>query len=106
MPYFDPDESRKFLGEAGSDCEELDLRGLSREIALDRLDHAVAPVRNGQCVRLRVRIDPPTPGGGETLFQPVARHLLAIRRNRGILHFLPLQPNDGAGFIVERLMLT
>lgn len=106
MPYFDPDESLKFFGDAGKGGDELDLRGLTCEEALRRLNAVVIPVNPGQTARLRIHIDPPIPGGGETLFQPLARHLLAARRRRHILHFLPVHPDGGAGFIVERLIKT
>ena len=105
MPYFDPEEARKFLGDAGGSADELDLRGLGRDEALQRLDDAIGPVKPGESARLRISIDPPVPGRGETLFPLLARHLLAARRQRRILHFLPIQPDGGAGFFVERLTL-
>lgn len=103
MPYFELEEARKFLGDAAGDGDELDLRGLARGAALRLLDDAIAPVKPGQTARLRIRIDPPVSGGGETLFLPLGHHLLSARRNGRIRHFLPIQPDGGAGFLVERL---
>ena len=104
MPFFDPDEARKFLGDDSGTAEETDLRGLPLAEALRRLDRAIAPVTPDRPSRLKISIDPAVPGGGETLFVPLARHLLAARRERRILHFLPIQPDGGAGFFVERLI--
>jgi hypothetical protein len=104
MPFYDPEEARKFLADGGDEAEELDLRGLSLDEALRRVDTAIAPVGPDRPARLRISIDPAIPGGGETLFQPLARHLLAARRARRILHFLPIRSDGGAGFLVERPM--
>ncbi len=103
MPYFDPKEARKFLGDAPVSAEEVDLRGLSMQEAACRLDTAIAPIPPGHDARLRIRIDPPVAGGGVTLFPALAGYLLNARRDRRILHFLPILPDGGAGFFVERL---
>ena len=74
---FDP---LTMLGRGGFDTHAtLDLRGLKRDEALAKLqaliDTHAAPAPH----RYAVLIDPATPGGGETLFQPVGRYLLDVK---------------------------
>ncbi|MBL8832287.1 MAG: hypothetical protein JNL71_07840 [Rhodospirillales bacterium] len=101
MPHLDPDQARHLLRGGGVAEAELDLRGLPQAEALARLKRLVdQPVRPGP-VRYAVRIDPPVPGGGETLFHPVGRFLLDARRRERVVQFAPLADPPGGGFFVE-----
>lgn len=101
MPHLDPDQARHLLHDGGAAEAELDLRGLPQAEALERLKRLVdEPVRPGP-VRYAVRIDPPAPGGGETLFHPVGRFLLDARRRGRVARFAPLADPPGGGFFVE-----
>jgi hypothetical protein len=101
MPFLDPEQARHLLGELPEAEATLDLRGLARGEALDRLkrliEERVAPAPRSYAVR----IDPPVPGGGETLFQPVGRYLLDARRLRQIERFAPLAEPPGGGYFVD-----
>lgn len=101
MSYLEADEAQKLLENPST--ETLDLRGLDREDALCRLDRAVAPLANAAAQPLFVRIDSPEEAGGETLFQPVGRHLLDAVRRHLVERVLPVQQAEGGGgFVVER----
>ncbi len=101
MPFLDPAQARHLLGEASDAQAELDLRGLAREAALEKLRRLVEePVAPGPR-RWAVRIDPPVPGGGETLFQPVGRFLLEARRAGRVARFAPLAEPAGGGYFVD-----
>jgi len=101
MPFLDPEQARHLLGELPEAEAVLDLRGLARGAALDRLkrlvEERVAPAPRSYAVR----IDPPAPGGGETLFQPVGRYLLDARRQGRIVRFAPLAEPPGGGYFVD-----
>lgn len=96
---FDP---LTMLGRGGFNTHAtLDLRGLKREEALARLqaliDTHAAPAPH----RYAVLIDPATPGGGETLFQPVGRRLLDAKRAGKIFAVTPLADPPGGGFAID-----
>jgi hypothetical protein len=101
MPLLDPEQARHLLGHAPAAEAELDLRGLPLDAALGRLrglvDNPVLPGPRSYAVR----IDPPVPGGGESLFQPVGRFLLDARRRNRIGRFVPLSEPPGGGYFVE-----
>lgn len=101
MPHLDPEQARHLLHDGAAADAELDLRGLAPAEALARLKRLVEePVRPGPA-RYAVRIDPPVPGGGETLFHPVGRFLLDARRRERVASFAPLADPPGGGFFVE-----
>lgn len=100
MPHLDPEQARHLLHDGDAAEAEFDLRGLTLAEALARLKRLVdEPVRPGP-VRFAVRIDPPVPGGGETLFHPVGRFLLEARRRERVASFAPLADPPGGGFFV------
>jgi hypothetical protein len=47
-----------------------------------------------------IRLSPPPEGGGETLFLPVGRQLLAARKRGWIARMSPLPAHDGLGYFV------
>ncbi|MBI3505846.1 MAG: hypothetical protein HY059_13475 [Proteobacteria bacterium] len=101
MPFLDPEQARHLLGELPDAEAELDLRGLARPDALDRLRRLVEEKVAPGPRRYAVRIDPPVPGAGETLFQPVGRLLLEARRQGRIERFAPLSEPPGGGYFVD-----
>jgi hypothetical protein len=101
MPYLDPEQALRLLGKSAEPDAELDLRGLPPEVAMERLRRlADNPALPGPR-RYAVRIDPPVPGGGETLFQPVGRYLLDARREGRVERFAPLAEPPGGGYFVD-----
>ncbi len=101
MPFLDPEQALHLLGHSQEPEAELDLRGMPLDIALDRLRSLVdSPVLPGPR-RYAIRIDPPQPGGGETLFKPVGRFLLEARRRNRIGRISPLAEPPGGGYFVE-----
>jgi hypothetical protein len=101
MPHLDPELALHLLGQTPEAQAELDLRGLELAQALEKLRRLlVEPVAPGP-TRFAVRIDPPVPGAGETLFLPVGRYLLEAKRAGRIFAFSPLADPAGGGFFVD-----
>lgn len=101
MPHLDPEQARKLLHDGNAAEAEIDLRGLDRAEALDRLSRLVGERVAPGPTRFSVRIDPPVPGRGETMFQPVGRFLLDALRRERIARFAPLAEPPGGGFFVD-----
>jgi len=100
MPIFDPATLARLHGTASAADRELDLRGASAALAHAAIERALVETST-EPSSLLIRISPATPTSGETLFQPVARQLLAARRAGLVLSFAPLPPEAGAGFHVQ-----
>lgn len=71
----------------------LDLRGRGLIEALDAIERAIADGIGGQSVR--VLIDPPAGDGRVTLFGPIGRHLLALRKARTLSRLITLDRGEG-----------
>ena len=98
MPFF---ESNPLSGLAGTGQRaeaELDLRGLAFDEALDRVEALLSQDREVGAASYLIRFDPAVPGGGETLFLPLGRRLLAARRAGILESCLPLP--DGAAYYI------
>ncbi len=101
MPHLDPEQARRLLHDGDQAEGEIDLRGLDRAAALDRLSRLVEERVAPGPTRYSIRIDPPVPGRGETLFHPVGRFLLDALRRERIARFAPLAEPPGGGFFVD-----
>lgn len=98
----DPERLLRRLAEAGSDADyELDLRGLDRAHAEESVRRMLERNRFTEPRSIRIRLQPPPEGGGETLFQPIGRLLLQARRNGLLSRLSPLPPEKGVGYRVE-----
>lgn len=98
MPFF---ENNPLSGLAGADERaeaELDLRGVPFDEALRRVEALLSGKRPAETASYLIRFDPAVPGGGETLFLPLGRRLLAARRAGILESCLPLP--DGAAYYV------
>ena len=74
---------------------ELDLKGLDLPHSLASIDRMVERQRfRGKARSVFVGLDPATADSGQTLFQPVGRHLLGLMR-RGLV--AQCKPQVGAG---------
>ena len=102
MPFFDDYYERKLRGSLGlTDAEAvLDLRGAPLERAQASLKDMLERSRFAAPKTVAICLDPPTPGGGETLFQPIGRLLLDAKRRGWIERLQTLPSQDGLGFYV------
>lgn len=69
---------------------KLDLSGVEKGAALEKLDAIVKYCKKTGAASLYVYFDPAKPGGGETLFQPVMRYLKIEKFNKYVSHAVPL----------------
>ena len=98
----DTERVLKRLSQAGSDADyELDLRGLDRAHAEESVRRMLERNRFTEPRSIRVRLQPPPDGGGETLFQPIGRLLLEARRHGLLSRLSPLPPETGVGYRIE-----
>jgi hypothetical protein len=102
VPHFDEFYANKLRGSLGvSDAEAvLDLRGASAEKAAASIQDMLERSRFAAAKSVAIRLDPPQEGGGETLFQPVGRALLAAKKRGWIERLQTLPAHDGLGFYV------
>lgn len=74
---------------------ELDLVGLDGPHAQESVSRMLERSRFRASRSIIVRLEPATPGGGETLFQPIGRQLLEARRTGILIKLSPLPTADG-----------
>lgn len=101
MPYFDDFYAAKLRGGHGlEEADEIvDLRGVTLEGA-QAIVREIIEFKRVKAVSIAFRIDGAAPGGGETLFQPLGRTLLAARRKGAVQRLEILPAQDGQGFFV------
>jgi len=96
MDFFD-----KFCGGDTYKAEEaevkLDLSGIEKDIALQRLDKTIKNCKLSKVSSIYISFDPAKPGGGETLFQPVMRYLKVEKWNDYVSHAVPLMTEEKGG---------
>lgn len=81
---------------------ELDLRGLDELHARASVERMIERNRFGEAKNVLIRFEPATPGGGETLFQPIGRLLIACLKRGWVTRVNPLSAEiGGGGFYVE-----
>ncbi len=74
---------------------KIDLSGMKKPDALEKLDMIVRYCKKTSAASLYVSFDPARPGAGETLFQPVARYFRFEKFNNYVSHVVPLMtPED------------
>jgi len=102
MPHFDEFYAGKLRGSLGVAEAEviLDLRGAVRETAAASLQDFLERSRFAARTSVAVLLDSPPEGGGETLFQPVGKALLAAKRRGWVERLQTLPARDGLGFYV------
>lgn len=79
---------------------KLELFGLEKPDALKKLETIVAYCKRSKASTLYVGFDPAKPGGGETLFQPVARFFKIEILNKYVSHAVPIMTGETAGLFV------
>ena len=80
---------------------ELDLKGLDLPHSLASIDRMVERQRfRGEPRSVFVGLDPATAASGETLFQPLGRHLLDLMRRGLVAQCKPRVGEGVSGFLV------
>ncbi|WP_157893685.1 hypothetical protein [Aquidulcibacter paucihalophilus] len=98
MPFFEPEDANALSTENFDVSQVFDLNGKGAIEALALVEAALQDHRREEEVKLWFKFDPPTPGGGETLFQPVGRRLRdAIKYGQAVR----AMPAQGGGWIVR-----
>lgn len=83
---------------------KVDLSGMEKPAALQKLDTIVKYCKKSSAATLYVSFDPARPGKGETLFQPVMRYLKIEKFNNYVSHATPLMTEEKGGvFVVFKL---
>jgi hypothetical protein len=77
---------------------ELNLCGLDLPHARESVVRMIERSRFRTSRSIIVRLDPAGPETGETLFQPIGRLLLDLRRKRQLAKLSPLPHHAGSGF--------
>jgi hypothetical protein len=102
LPFLDERQLRRLVARAGQAEYELDLTGLDRVHAIASIDRMIERQRfRAEPRQVVIRLDPPGPESGETLFQPIGRALLDYLRQRLVTTCRPLPAGAGSGFYVE-----
>lgn len=79
---------------------KLDLCGLEKQAALEKLDAIVKYCKKTGARSLYIYFNPARPGEGETLFQPVMRYLKIEKFNKYVSHAVPLMTAEKGGVFV------
>ena len=79
---------------------KLDLSGMKKPEALQKLDTIVKYCKKTGVASLYVSFSPARPGEGETLFQPVARYFKVEKFNGYVSYAVPLMTAEKGGFFV------
>ena len=79
---------------------KLDLSGMEKAAALQKLDAVVVYCKRSWTKSLYVSFDPARAGGGETLFQPIARYFKVEKFNGYVSHVIPLMTEEKGGLFV------
>jgi hypothetical protein len=80
---------------------KLDLRGMKKDDALAKLDATVRHCKKSSAATLYVFFDPARAGGGETLFQPIARYFKFEKFNDYVVAAEPVMTEQSGGLYVR-----
>lgn len=80
---------------------KLDLTGMEKPAALEKLNAVVVYCKRSWVKTLYVSFDPVRPGAGETLFQPVARYFKVEKFNGYVSRVIPMMTPEKGGVFVE-----
>jgi hypothetical protein len=102
LPSTELRKLRRLLGGSQDSEYELDLTGLDLAHSLASIDRMVERQRfRSEGRSVLVHLDPATATSGETLFQPIGQHLLALLRQKLIVKCRPRVGDKGSGFFLE-----
>jgi hypothetical protein len=80
---------------------KVDLAGMEKGAALEKLDSVVVYCLKSGAQTLYVSFDPASAGAGETLFQPVARYFKRHKDEGRVATALPLMTPEAGGIFVR-----
>lgn len=95
MPTFDSNPLENLALSANDADVVIDFSDTKKDQALQELAEQIEQAPHGQT--LCVTFEAAKGDGTETLFQPLGRYLLELRRNGKLSSYLPLK--NGSGFI-------
>ena len=78
----------------------VDLSGMEKPQAMQKLDTIVKYCKKTSAKTLYVSFDAATQGGGQTLFQPVARYFKIEKFNKYVVTALPMMTPERGGLFV------
>jgi hypothetical protein len=93
MPFFDQNPLGQLAFQPGDADAVLDLSGLEQEQAMDRVEALLGDP--GNVHSYLILFERATADGGETLFLPLGRRLLAARRDGVLARCLPIAEGNG-----------
>lgn len=99
MNFFEQMADKKAPDPAEAEVK-LDLRGMEKPDAMQKLDAVVKYCKKSSAKSLYVCFDPVKPGAGETLFQPVARYMSMEKFHGYVQNAVPLMTADSGGLYV------
>ena len=79
---------------------KLDLCGMEKKDALEKLDNVVRYCKKSAAASLFITFDAARPGAGETLFQPVARYFKFEKHNGYVASAVPVMTTEKGGLFV------
>ncbi|WP_419902818.1 hypothetical protein [Kiloniella sp.] len=81
---------------------ELDLTGLDLRHSLESIRQMIERQRRRRSIRsVLIRLDPPVPGNGETLFRPVGKHLVELLKKEMVSRVKPYADEECSGFVIH-----
>lgn len=99
MNFFDQMADKKTPSPEEAEVK-LDLRGMEKPAAMEKLDAVVKYCKKSSAKTLYVYFDPAKAGGGETLFQPVARYMSVEKFHGYVQNAVPLMTEKSGGLYV------
>ena len=94
------DISRLFKSSAQAETE-INLHGLSLDEAVEQVETALEEFKSEGTRTILIRIGQVTDIGGQTLFQPIGKLLLDLKRDKQLARCEPVHDGEGAAFYVE-----
>ena len=79
---------------------KVDLRGISHDAALSKLDLTIKHCQDAKYATLLIRFDPARPGKGETLFQPIGNIIKDLKKEGAVHRSFPVMEEKSGGFFV------
>ncbi len=98
LPELDDVGLKRLVGYDDTAEYELDLCGLDLAHATESVKRMIERSRFRAARSVIVRLDPAGPDTGETLFQPIGRLLLDLRRKGLLAKLSPLPHFAGSGY--------